>query len=109
MPHELCLNHSDLTRAEHDNITFIVLQDTHRQQRFAPRFFRHAVRIVSRLRTEYRPAANPDRRPDASSPGSTGTLLPPRLLAAAANKAFALGRGGAGAPVVELHNDRLVQ
>ena len=60
--------------------------------RSAPSFTFAAARVVAaRLRAEHRAALAPQRVADLADAGAAGALLPPRLLAGAADRGAVLG------------------
>ncbi len=74
-------------------------------KRGSPRLFRHAVRVVARVRSEDDGAAGPQRRARAAGAGAAGTLLLPGLLTAAAHVAALLRRRRTGTATGHLHAD----
>src|SRR5208282_3676818 len=78
-------------------------------ERGAPRLFRHLVRIVARLRAEDGSAVTPQRRSRRPCARASGSLLPPRLAAAAGDESLGLGGRRSSETISKLHPDRLVQ
>jgi hypothetical protein len=98
----------DLELAGDDELLVGVLLDQGRTEGAPPGLLRQLVGIVAGVRSEDRPALPPERRARAADAGPAGALLPPGLLAAAADERPGLGRRVALALIGPIVDDGLV-
>ena len=83
---------STLERVDHHDRAVLQLLRQRRAQRAALDLLRQLVVVAARLRPEHRAALAPQRVADLADARAAGALLPPRLLAAAADERAVLGR-----------------